>query len=461
MTTLELYRQLRAGQVSKDKFIYEVRKDSRIPWVTNLTSYEDSIKILKNKGIISEAYSVPDLPPYSVPQKGITDPVLLDLQQHMQITEDYEKAVEMTAKENGMDTEEIKSTYSEADVLGENPTELHEAHKLTTAQIIDRLSPYDFKIGLAFEINKEKDLRNIDIDKLRERVAKKLQKNPKAYRDVKHPDSKKAIKQDEKSKMIDVKEKNLKDKGNEMTKAKGQTVKANTKSSKSENKKGKPAGVKEMKPSNKTPKGVKKMEVPGKEKILENILARIRKKKDSLVEMYETPVKRDDYKSGQIVKVAENTLGKITNIQGSIIEYVLEGGDTDSTTFNVLDNLNGINQHDDPYKDKKTSNSEIDQMWKDWDKRGEKTFGGMLTDPEHFNKPLDYKNILDRLKKVVDKLKTKKGIKKETLLKVPKTNNTIITNTDAETQAAKSNLGAVEIQNTRGIKIMPKPGQKA
>ena len=560
MTTLELYRQLRAGKVSKDKFIYEVRKDSRIPWVNNLTSYEDSIKILKNKGIISEAYSIPQA--YSIPEKGITDPVELDLQQHREYEDTYEKAIDMAARENGMDPEKLKNSYSRADALGDTLSEMdindpilmqirananqkslpktvaqkpsapnnkefqkaeeirrlqkklaqllnsqqdseaghfgsewdddmandyadtklnpiqqqidrlrgpeknvymskaeidrrsammNESHKLTTSQIIDRLSPYDFKIGLEFEIKKEKDLKNIDIDKIKERVAKKLQKNPKAYRDTKHPDSKKAIKQDEKSKMIDVKEKNLKDKGNEMTKAKGQTVKANTKSSKAENRKGKPAGVKEMKPSNKSPKGVKKMEIPGKEKILENILARIRKKKDSLVEMYETPVKRDDYKSGQIVKVAENTLGKITNIQGSIIEYELEGGDTDSITYNVLDSLNGINQHDNPYKDKKTSKLKLDQMWKDWDERGEKTFGGMLTDPEHFKKPLDYKKIIDKLKNYLNK----KKLKKEALIKIGK--DTVITPDENATNAIKK-LGGQEIPGTKGVVKVQKPG---
>lgn len=548
MTTLELYRQLRAGQVSKDKFIYEVRKDSRIPWVTNVTSYEDSIKILKNKGIISEAYSAP--------QKGIYDPVELDLQQHREYEDTYEDAIDMAAKENGMDPEELKSLYSRADALGDTLSEMdindpilmqiranaqkkslpkpsapnnkefqkaqeirrlqkklaqlmrdqdfeaghfgnewdddmandyadtklnpiqqqidklrgpeknvymskaeidrrsammNESHKLTTSQIIDRLSPYDFKVGLEFELNKEKDLKNIDIDKIKERVAKKLQKNPKAYRDTKHPDSKKAIKNDEKSKMIDVKEKNLKDKGNEMTKAKGQTVKTNTKSSKAENKKGKPAGVKEMKPSTKTPKGVKKMEVPGKEKILESMIIQMLKKKGILKENYETPVKRDDYKSGQIVKVGENTIGKITKIQGSIIEYELEDESPGSITYNRLDNLNGINQHDDPHTNNKVSKVDLDNLWKKWDERGEKTFGGMLTDPEHFKKPLDYKKIIDKLKNYLNK----KKLKKETLFKIGK--DTVITPDENATNAIKK-LGGQEMQGTKGVVKVQKPG---
>jgi hypothetical protein len=55
MTTIQLYRKHKAGEVSREKFLYEVRRDQNLPWVTNVTSYDDAVKILKNKGIISEA----------------------------------------------------------------------------------------------------------------------------------------------------------------------------------------------------------------------------------------------------------------------------------------------------------------------------------------------------------------------------------------------------------------------
>jgi hypothetical protein len=55
MRTIELYRKHKAGEVSREKFLYEVRRDKNLPWVTNVTSYDDAVKILKNKGVISEA----------------------------------------------------------------------------------------------------------------------------------------------------------------------------------------------------------------------------------------------------------------------------------------------------------------------------------------------------------------------------------------------------------------------
>jgi hypothetical protein len=54
MTTIDLYRKHKAGEVSREKFLYEVRRDNNLPFITNLTSYDDAVKILKNKGIVTE-----------------------------------------------------------------------------------------------------------------------------------------------------------------------------------------------------------------------------------------------------------------------------------------------------------------------------------------------------------------------------------------------------------------------
>jgi hypothetical protein len=63
MTTLELYRKHKAGEIGRDRFLYEVRRDTNLPWVTNITSYNDAVKILKNKGIISEVAANVDTDP--------------------------------------------------------------------------------------------------------------------------------------------------------------------------------------------------------------------------------------------------------------------------------------------------------------------------------------------------------------------------------------------------------------
>lgn len=54
MTISELYRKHKNNEVSREKFLYEVRRDNNLPFITNLTSYNDAVQILKNKSIINE-----------------------------------------------------------------------------------------------------------------------------------------------------------------------------------------------------------------------------------------------------------------------------------------------------------------------------------------------------------------------------------------------------------------------
>lgn len=54
MTTQELYNKVLKGDVTESKFLYEVRRDVNLPFITNWNTFKDTVKILKNKGIISE-----------------------------------------------------------------------------------------------------------------------------------------------------------------------------------------------------------------------------------------------------------------------------------------------------------------------------------------------------------------------------------------------------------------------
>ena len=54
MTTQELYNKVLAEEVTQQKFLYEVRRDTNLPFITSSNNFKDTVKILKNKGIISE-----------------------------------------------------------------------------------------------------------------------------------------------------------------------------------------------------------------------------------------------------------------------------------------------------------------------------------------------------------------------------------------------------------------------
>ena len=54
MTTTDLYKKLKAGEITEQKFLYEVRRDPNLPFITNVNNFKDSVQILKNRGIIKE-----------------------------------------------------------------------------------------------------------------------------------------------------------------------------------------------------------------------------------------------------------------------------------------------------------------------------------------------------------------------------------------------------------------------
>jgi hypothetical protein len=56
MTIAQLYNKLKTKEISKSNFLSEVRK--ALPqWVTSLMSFDDTIRVLKNKNVITESYA--------------------------------------------------------------------------------------------------------------------------------------------------------------------------------------------------------------------------------------------------------------------------------------------------------------------------------------------------------------------------------------------------------------------
>jgi hypothetical protein len=57
MTIQDLYTQYLDGKVTKQKFLYEARRDQNLTMISPSNSFDDVVKILKNKSIISEKAS--------------------------------------------------------------------------------------------------------------------------------------------------------------------------------------------------------------------------------------------------------------------------------------------------------------------------------------------------------------------------------------------------------------------
>jgi hypothetical protein len=130
MTTIDLYRKHKAGEVSREKFLYEVRRDNNLPFITNLTSYDDAVKILKNKGIVTE-----------------------------------------------VDTKEAKATEAvKAEVKAKTPS----TAKPKTLHL-DVAHPYEYRLGLQQELNTLGEYTDEAFEKAKIKVLKNLAKDANFY----------------------------------------------------------------------------------------------------------------------------------------------------------------------------------------------------------------------------------------------------------------------------------------
>jgi len=125
MTVQNLYTQYLDGKVTKAKFLYEVRRDQNLDMISHHNNFDDTVKILKNKNIISEKASK-----------------------------------ESTGKQ-------------EVDII---------------AKTIDMVNPYEYSRGMDYELNMvdipvRRDLTGDEVLKAQKKVLANLTKNPQYYFD--------------------------------------------------------------------------------------------------------------------------------------------------------------------------------------------------------------------------------------------------------------------------------------
>ena len=90
------YIDLMEGRMSQHNFMRSLRM-TMPQYVTNVTSFKDSVRILKNKGILNEAMG--------------GDPIEATLKSYLAKGNSYAEAIELTAAEQGMDEEVLMSQY--------------------------------------------------------------------------------------------------------------------------------------------------------------------------------------------------------------------------------------------------------------------------------------------------------------------------------------------------------------
>lgn len=341
MTTIQLYRKHKAGEIGRDRFLYEVRRDKNLPWVTNITSYDDAVKILKNKGIISEA-EIEENP--KLDQKLDTHRKDYD----KQAAKDYLASLEGMYKASPTDYIEKMIEKQKADMIknfGQDVFSKEEAlnevdNNVPTDPAVDRVNPYFLKKGVQMLLDKEKELTNDSYIKALNKAALMLQKNPHAFDKEMFANADDVEKADAKLKTQEVKKANHKDKANEMKKAKVKALKE--------------AAIGELKDY------LKK-----KEQINE----------DSHYE----------YHIGSEVHTAKGK-GKVVEIIGGTLTVEMEDGSLEDVQINTARHHTQKAQEI-PAEQNPKSDQSVADMWANY--KGN-PFGGMPIDPE-YQSPLDKK----------------------------------------------------------------------
>ena len=411
MTTAILFKKHRAGEISKEKFLYEVRRDQQLPFITNMTSYEDSIKILKNKGVIKESemnenyevhYSdgIRQAKKFSDVQKAMSFAKnLIHTNNKLQHVDIFKAGPRFNST---ADTNSVIAWWGDKSYMDnaskKDPTLAAKKISLSEASAADNIHPYLLKKGIEAELLKGGQINNLAYAKATATATKKLAKDPTAYDELQVSNSAKIEKADARLGMTPVKDGNFVDKYNGMKKIKGfNDAKANTKASKKENKRGNPKGVKMMKESAQL-----------------DILKDLLKKKVELTEDMH-PI----YGMGQEVDLPEEDVkefksqtGIIKNIIGGTLELEIHREGEEPMIINRQSNVIDKAKELAAMKSQADDKEARDNMWSDWDKKGEKTFGGIADFPSKIDADRQKKTmgIVEKLRKALGLDKKKKDV---------------------------------------------------
>jgi hypothetical protein len=156
------YIDLREGRMTQQNFMRSLRMS--IPqYVTNVTSFKDSVRILKNKGILNE--NIDEL--YAAP-----DPIEVALKSYLAKGYTYTESIRAVAAEEGIDEETLASQYPQdrVDIEGHEPEENDDEIAAMIAKAEEEeankyTKNYDFPGNISEALNKDIKVFGQDLDK--------------------------------------------------------------------------------------------------------------------------------------------------------------------------------------------------------------------------------------------------------------------------------------------------------
>jgi len=366
--------------MSRDNFVRNCRQ--QFPqFVSPVTSVDDAIKILKSKRIIAEAmnnmnpdaekqgyndnydgYSLKDCP-YTGIDAALWKDGWMEAETEKQMEHDEDTYNRETGGYGDLyNDDKDQDDWSKMDKDDMYPAgspgmteRLNEAEKTEgrwkeatgqgrydTFKDLDNVNFTTFLRAVAFEVSKDPVINDDNLPDIMEKVAKAMKKDPMAYRDLVISNTADIKKQDETRKMREVKPSNMIDKDNGMKEIKGQEKLKADSAPKTEYRKGKPEGVKEMGVTPKKAPGITDvMDMPGKEKVI-----------DQLKEALKKSLKEDthyNYRPGSEVETPSG-FGIVKDVIGGTITVELTNGELIDYQVNMLDAIAAKKQRDDAFK---------------------------------------------------------------------------------------------------------------
>lgn len=197
----KLYQDLHEGKISRNQFLFQIRKDSRInSFFTSANSYDETVRILKNRGLLFEiktktitegedhevAMAQTSLDSIIRSASELKDKIGKDeidipawVQDHITNSENYIDHASQGYHEYENDEEESNEEEEDTNQLYNN--DLNEAKEPTKGA--DQVNPYELEKGTYYELDRQKDGAK-DTDKAKAKALKNLNKNPKYYSDL-------------------------------------------------------------------------------------------------------------------------------------------------------------------------------------------------------------------------------------------------------------------------------------
>ena len=320
-----LYNKLQNNEITKNDFVYFLRRDERLSEsINNFMSFNDIVNVLKNKGLILEEESDSLQSIYDDIVEKLLDMPTSDAESRSMFIDNYlqlnsivlsnGERKELEAQvgdalndmhgtaDNGDGLPDEDDIYSEEDYdyYLESITEARKKQKLKGGKgdklTADQVNPYEFKKGWKHELE-----HTDDIEKAKEIAIDHLTEDPMYYSRLATMEKQVKTRTDIHVE-LDKKKTNVKDEGNAMQYYTKDKLKSNTSSDLGDKEKGskKPKGVEAMTTNAKSAYGIKKMPLPGKEKKVKSLTEAIEEKIDyidSIIneEMEVAAVKNNQY----------------------------------------------------------------------------------------------------------------------------------------------------------------------